>query len=63
MMYLYQGANESYENKVKFICLMKLKKLKENNEVIITALNKTGESVNTGDYCLVSVEENPTLIY
>ena len=42
---------------VKFYLSHEVKKVeRKNNEVIITALNKTGESIQfTGDYCLVSV--------
>jgi dihydrolipoamide dehydrogenase len=46
---------------VKFYLSHEVKKVeRKNNEVIITALNKTGESVKfTGDYCLVSVGRKP----
>ena len=46
---------------VKFYLSHEVKKVeRKNKEVIITALNKTGESINfTGDYCLVSVGRKP----
>ena len=46
---------------VKFYLSHEVKKVeRKNNEVNITALNKTGESVKfTGDYCLVSVGRKP----
>ena len=46
---------------VKFYLSHEVKKVeRKDNEVNITALNKTGESVKfTGDYCLVSVGRKP----
>ena len=46
---------------VKFYLSHEVKKVeRKNKEVIITALNRTGESINfTGDYCLVSVGRKP----